>query len=57
MPAATDKHNREAFAYELTQLWLATIIVNVSVTFENLPVAWKAYKRDLPWTVCLYKWE
>ena len=39
----TDKHNREAFACKLTSSQLASIIVNVSVTFENLPVVWIGY--------------
>ena len=39
----TDEHNHEAFACELTCLRLATIIVNVSVTFENLPAVWITY--------------
>ena len=38
-----DKHDCEVFAYELTHSRLAMIIVNVSVTFENLPVVWIAY--------------
>ena len=41
----TGKHNREAFACELTHSRLATIIVNVSATLENLPVVWMAYWR------------
>ena len=38
-----DEHKREAVACELTHSRLVTIIVNVSVTFEILPVVWIAY--------------
>ena len=42
----TDEHNRAAFACELTLSRFATIIVNVSVLFEYLPVVWVAYKES-----------
>ena len=38
-----DEDGCEALACELTYSRLDTIIVNVSVTFENLPVVWMAY--------------
>ena len=40
-----DEHNREAFVCESDHSRLATIIVNVPVAVENLPVVWMAYKR------------
>ena len=38
-----DEHNREAFACESDHSRLATIIVDVPVAVENLPVVWMAY--------------
>ena len=38
-----DEHKREAFSCELTHSRLVTIIANVSMTFEILPVVWIAY--------------
>ena len=35
-----DEHNRGEFLYESTHSRMVTIIKNVSVTFENLPVVW-----------------
>ena len=40
----TDEHNRDAIACESDQSRLATIIVDVPVAVENLPVVWMAYK-------------
>ena len=36
----------------LTHSRLATMIINVSVTFENLPIVWMAYKREWMWDWC-----
>ena len=41
----TDEHNREAFACESDHSRLATIIVDVPLAVENLPVVWMAYKN------------
>ena len=39
----TDEHNRETFACESDHSRLATIIVDVPVSVESLPVVWMAY--------------
>ena len=44
----TDEHNRERFACESDHSRLATIIVDVAVSVESLPVVWIAYKPTLP---------
>ena len=41
-----DKHNREAFACESDHSRLATIIVDVPLAVENLPVVWMAYNQN-----------
>ena len=41
-----DEQNREAFVCESDHSRLATIIVDVPVAIENLPVVWMAYKRQ-----------
>ena len=41
----TDEHNRETFACESDHSRLATIIVDVPMAVENLPVVWMAYKE------------
>ena len=43
----TDEHNRETFACESDHSRLATIIMDVPVAVENLPVVWIAYKSGL----------
>ena len=35
-----DEDNRETFSCQLAHSRLVSILVNVSVTFENLPVLW-----------------
>ena len=41
----TDEHTRETFACESDHSRLATIIVDVPASVENLPVVWIAYNR------------
>ena len=55
----TDEHNRETFECESDHSRLATIIVDVPVSVENLPVVWIAYNQaanvDLPVVWIAYK--
>ena len=44
----TDEHNRETFACESDHSRLATIILDVPVAVENLPVVWIAYNCRPP---------
>ena len=45
-----DEQNREAFACESDRIQLATIIVDVPVAVENLPVVWMANEKRSAWT-------
>ena len=49
----TDEHNRERFACESDHSRLATIILDVPVAVENLPVVWIAYyaSEQLQWHI------
>ena len=44
----TNEYNRETFVCESDHSRLATIIVDVPVAVENLPVVWMAYKLSCP---------